>query len=142
MVNKLTVNVPAGRRSVLRRLEDLLPEIEQGLAAGYTHADMHAALPSLGINVGLPYYYRALHKLRKERREGTACPVPAPVARTEILKPDKQDAALPSPNKGDFSGALTPSPASTVATIVGEQSGPKKFRWSAKEFLAIDWENF
>jgi len=142
MVNKLTVSVPPGRRSVLRRLEDLLPEIEQGLAEGYTHADMHAALPSLGINVGLPYYYRALHKLRKERREGTARPLPAPVTRTEVPQSEKQDAALPSPNKGDFSGAITPSPASLVATIVGEQSGPKKFRWSGQEFLNKDWENF
>jgi len=53
MVNQITIGISSDKRSVLRRLEDLLPEIEDGLARGFSHAVMHAALPQVGINITL-----------------------------------------------------------------------------------------
>lgn len=74
MTNKLTNGIPTNKRSLLRQLEDLLPQIEDGLACGYSHAVMHAALPELGINITLAYYHRVLHKLRQERRDRKVTP--------------------------------------------------------------------
>jgi len=143
MVNKLINGIPNGKRSVLRQLEDLLPEIEEGLAKGYSHAAMHAALPALGINIGLPYYHRALNMLRRERREGkrepTLIETPPPGPEPEVAPPAPGQSNLKAPILPvAFAGTL-PDPASTIS---GESPGPKPFKWSGREFLDKDWTNF
>lgn len=125
MVNKLISAIPDTKRSVLRQLEDLLPEIEDGLAKGYSHAAMHAALPALGINIGLPYYHRALNLLRNERRQGKHRHAPV-----ETPGPDPE-APKPAPAPSDVKTPVLPvvlakSSQDAASTINGESSGPKE----------------
>lgn len=141
MVNKLINVIPVAKRSVLRQLEDLLPEIEEGLAKGYSHAAMHAALPAFGINIGLPYYHRALNLLRNERRQGKHrdTPVEMPKASPE--------APAPAPTSSDVKAPVLPvvlakSSPDAPSNINSESSGPKPFTWSGREFLEKDWSNF
>jgi len=148
-----------------------LPEIETALARGFTHRQILQQLHLEGIVLTEAYYRRLITRLRQEVRshqsmpdtpaaqEGSGRPAPAqveketeaaipapskrgPVAKKEVPQPNEPDSALPSANERDLSGAIAPSPASPVAIMNKEQTGPKPFRWSAKEFLAKDWENF
>lgn len=156
---------------VAASIRQRLPEIETALARGFTHRQILQQLSKDGIVLTEAYYRRLITRLRQEVRsrqsttlapaaqEGSGRPDPpqgkkaaesavlapskrGPVAEREVPQPGNPDSVLPIANERDFSGALTPSPASQVATINEGQSGPKKFRWSAKEFLAKDWENF
>lgn len=143
MINKLITGLPNDKRSVIRQLEDLLPEIEEGLAKGYSHATMHAALPALGINIGLPYYHRVLNMLRRERREGKR----KPLLITTPPPGPSQEGATPAPGRSDpkapvLAVALAKNLPETAGTINGESSGPKPFKWSGREFLDKDWSNF
>jgi hypothetical protein len=141
MVNKLIAEIPSAKRSLLRQLEDLLPEIEEGLAKGYSHAAMHAALPALGINIGLPYYHRALNMLRRERREGKHRQIPPQTSGPERELP------TPAPERSDMKAPVLPvafvkTSLDAPSTINSESSGPKPFTWSGREFLEKDWSNF
>lgn len=141
MVNKLITALPDAKRSVLRQLEDLLPEIEDALAKGYSHAALHAALPALRINIGLPYYYRALNMLRRERREGKQRRTSP---QTSESGPELSTAALA---RSDAKApvlpvALAKSSSEGASNINGESSGPKPFTWSGREFLQKDWSKF
>lgn len=140
MVNKLTNNVPASARSVIRQLADVLPEIEDGLLRGYSHAVMHAALPALGINVSLPYYYKMLHKLRQERRDKALSP--------EATQPAVPHSTAPIAGHTDvtkatvLSTAIDEIAAGELCTIPVAPSATQPFRWKAKDFLSKDWSNF
>ncbi|MBD8675129.1 hypothetical protein [Massilia sp. CFBP 13647] len=143
MANKLTSGIPPTKRAVLRQLEDLLPQIEDGLAQGYSHAVMHAELPALGINISLPYYHRVLRLLRKERREGKRVPSPAlpcaPVQQEEAQSEVQQ----PRNTRADgFPGAFPGMTNELVRKIDVEPAETKKFRWSGKELLDKDWTQF
>ncbi len=159
------------QKRVAARIRQRLPDIETALALGFTHREIRDQLNREGIVVTEAYYHRLIPRLRQEvrsrqstipapaAREGSGRPAPAqveeeteaaipapskpgPVVKNEVPQPNKPGSALPSANEHDLSGAITPSPASPVATMNEERSGPKPFRWSAKEFLAKDWENF
>lgn len=159
------------QKRVAARIRQRLPDIETALALGFTHREIRAQLNREGIVVTEAYYHRLIPRLRQEvrsrrsttpapaAREGlgrsapaqveeeaeAAIPTPSklgPVAKNEVHQPNKTGSALPRANESDLSGAITPSPASPVATMNKEQSGPKPFRWSGREFLNIDWENF
>lgn len=141
MVNKIINGIPDAKRSVLRQLEDLLPEIEEGLAKGYSHAAMHAALPALGINIGLPYYHRVLNLLRNERRQGKHRGTPVETQKARREAPEL--ASAPS----DVKAAVLPvvlakTSPEAPSNINSESSGPKPFTWSGREFLEKDWSNF
>lgn len=149
MIKELTIRLPASTRTILRQLEDLLPQIEDGLAQGYSHAVIHAALAELGIKIGLSYYHRALHKLRKEKREGR---VPrGSVSQSEIApvrSPLLGDMRQPSvcqhetTRASDISDAITPKGECQIVDIRTERPQSQPFRWKGQEFLTKDWTNF
>lgn len=141
MANLLTSGAAAPPRSMVRQLEDLLPQIEEGLAQGYSHAVMHAALPSLGINISITYYHRVLRLLRKERREGKQSQV-------QPIAPDRPPVAPPATaqdgnaRERDLSTTLTEEASSQIGNITAEQPQTQPFRWKGQEFLNKDWSNF
>jgi len=141
MVNILTKGIPTDKRSVLRRIEDLLPQIEDGLAKGYSHAVMHAELPALGINISLPYYHRVLHKLRAERQ----------LAKNKLesgLNPTREQTPRPQAQQGSTANALDSTSAfsegcrDAIGTIVTESEEPKRFRWNGQDVLTRDFSKF
>lgn len=142
MPNLLTTSVAATERSVVRQLEDLLPQIEDGLARGYSHAVMHAALPALGINISLAYYHRALRLLRQERKEGKRLQgpqelVPAPLGE---MSPPAEYHGTASPS--NLSGPIVEKAADHIGNISPEPNKALPFRWKGQEFLNKDWSNF
>ncbi|WP_323144918.1 hypothetical protein [Massilia phyllosphaerae] len=137
MVNMLTKGIPADKRSVLRRIEDLLPQIEDGLAKGYSHAAMHAELPVLGINISLPYYHRVLHKLRAERRLAGFGLTP-----TREKTPEPQAQQGSAANALDLNSAFAEGCLDAIGTIVTESEEPKPFRWKGHDVLTRDFSKF
>ncbi len=143
MENKLTNSIPPTKRSLLRQLEELLPQIEDGLARGYSHSVMHAELPTLGITVSLPYYHRALRLLRKERREGKRMLGPTPPYEPLQLKETQfKDQRPDNARVTDLSSAFEEKTVETVSKIGVVPTEPKKFRWSGKEISGRDWTQF
>lgn len=141
MANLLTNDISSTTRSVIRQLEDLLPQIEDGLARGYSHAAMHATLPALGINISLAYYHRALRLLRQERQ------AKKPQAERLLDSFPLPDASQLAANAGDtsesnLSGAIAVKASGQLGNISPEQTRPQPFRWKGQEFLNKDWKNF
>jgi hypothetical protein len=131
MVNQLTKNLSSKDRSVLRQIEDLLPQIEEGLAAGYSHAAMHAQLPALGINISLKYYHLVLHKLRKEKREGRKVVglQPTVVAPSQSEQAGSDRTLVPVAKDGVLPGAFVNDSSGPVSTMVQKLGEPKSMRW-------------
>lgn len=149
IVTESTLRLPASSRTVLRKLEGLLPQIEAGLAQGYSHAVIHAALAELGITVGLPYYYRALHKLRKERRNANDHSVSksermnAPSSdMAQINEVQSNAASNDDPKSDDLSVVIGQKSSEQIGNISNERPGIKPFRWRGEDFLNKDWSNF
>jgi hypothetical protein len=144
MVNEITKNLSSKDRSVLRQIEDLLPQIEEGLAAGYSHAAMHAQLPALGINISLKYYHLVLHKLRKEKREGgkvvsLRAPVLTP-SQSELVGPDLPLA--PVVKARGLSVAIASDSTGPVSTMVQTSGEPKSLRWDPQAADKRDISSF
>jgi hypothetical protein len=142
MANLLADEISSATRSVVRRLEDLLPQIEAGLSRGYSHAGMHAALSALGINISLAYYHRVLRLLRKERRDGklrTVAPLPVPALPPAVAPPSMPDELLRTP---DLPCALALKEINQTGNISAEKAPIQPFRWKGQEFLNKDWSNF
>lgn len=143
MVNELTIGVPSDKRSVLRRLEDLLPQIEDGLARGYSHAVMHAALPQLGINISLPYYHRVLHKLRKERREGRQAPtLPKLLPALGQLPQAKAEVPACDVKTTELSSAFIKGAPGQSSTISGGSGETQMFKYRGEALLNRDFTKF
>jgi hypothetical protein len=149
MVTDSVLSLPASTRSVLRKLEGLLPQIEEGLAQGYSHAVIHGALEELGITVGLPYYHRALHKLRRERREGKlqSCSPPRPLEtpmrdRAQINEAQSSPALYDARRGDDLSVAVAQELAEPMGNMSKEPTQVQTFRWKGQDFLNKDWSNF
>lgn len=143
MDNKITNSISPAKRSLLRRLEELLPQIEDGLARGYSHSVMHAELPTLGITVSLSYYHRALRLLRKERREGKRMLGPTPPSKPVQLKEMQcKDQQLDNARVTHLSSAFEEKTVETVRKIDVVPTETKKFRWSGKEISGRDWTQF
>lgn len=143
MENKLTSSISPTKRSLLRQLEDLLPQIEDGLAQGYSHSVMHAELPTLGITISLPYYHRALRLLRKERRERKRMFGTTPPSESVQLKDTQfRDQQLDNERVTDLSSAFGERTVETVRKIGVVPTETKKFRWSGKEISGRDWTQF
>lgn len=142
MTNPLTHDIPPTARSVLRQLEDLLPQIEEGLTRGYSHAAMHASLSKLGINITLAYYHRSLRILRQERKStgepfGITSVAPAIVSKTQLK------VTTPSNMKADdLPNALTEQASDSKADITAERTPPRPFRWKGADLLNKDWSQF
>lgn len=142
MANLLTSGVSSTTRSVVRQLEDLLPQIEDGLARGYSHAVMHAALPSLGINISLAYYHRALRLLRKERREGKQLQVAQYLAPIQLPDASQLEGQAGDTKASNVSAALTDKASVRISDISAEQPQIQPFRWNGLELINKDWSNF
>jgi hypothetical protein len=143
MVNELTTGVSEDQRSVLRRLQDLLPQIEKGLAEGYSHAVMHAQLPKLGIDISLGYYHRVLHKLRKEEREGKQKRSSEPIAATDRLSgPSVQVEPSCTAKAANLQGAIADQSGDFGGTITVKPPKPKSFGWTGEEALTRDFSKF
>jgi hypothetical protein len=144
MINKLTSGIPANKRSVLRQLEDLLPQIEDGLARGYTHAVMHAALPEVGIQISLQYYHRVLHMLRQERRQGKKSGRIVDLSSAPSDSPPEAD-QLPTPlqaKTGELSNAIAEGTPGQLATIDTAAEGATLFKYRGQALLQRDWAKF
>ena len=142
MANLITDEISSATRSVVRRLEDLLPQIEEGLSRGYSHAGMHAALSALGINISLAYYHRVLRLLRKERRDGKSravVPLPVPDVPPAVALPNMPDELMRMPN---LACALALKDMDQTGNISVEKAPIQPFRWKGQEFLDKDWSNF
>lgn len=50
----------------------LLPAIEDAIAGGYTHVEVHSFLVEHGVNISLTYYYDVTYRLRKKRTSQTS----------------------------------------------------------------------
>ena len=143
MTNTFIGRIPSGSRSVIRRLEDLLPEIEAGLARGYPHAMMHAELPALGINISFAYYERVLRLLRQERRnaerclKGTSSPTPA-----DTTKPEAPVTLPPISKMNDLTGAISDREDGSADKVAEARVGPQPFRWKGADLLNKDWSDF
>jgi hypothetical protein len=143
MVNELTIGIPATQRTALRRLGDLLPQIEHGLANGYSHAAMHAELTTLGIYISLPYYHKVIHRLRKEQRQGARPPSLAPLSvPQETAEALVQVQQAGEPKASNLSTGFTERSDSSAGTISVESGTPAKFRWKGEEILNRDWSKF
>lgn len=149
MVTDSVLRLPASARSVLRKLEGLLPQIEEGLAHGYSHAVIHGALAELGITVGLPYYHRALHKLRRERREGRLQDTSPPRSletpmrdRAQINEAHSFPASYGVGRGDDLSVAIAQELAEPMGNMSKEPTQVQPFRWKGQDFLNKDWSNF
>jgi hypothetical protein len=143
MENILIDSISPTKRSLLRQLEELLPQIEDGLARGYPHSVMHAELPTLGITISLPYYHRALRLLRKERREQKRLFGSTPPSELVQLKGTQfKDSQLDNARVTDLSTAFEARADETVSKIVEVPTETKKFRWSGKEISGRDWTQF
>ena len=59
-------------RPIVRRLEELLPDIEEGLAKGYTRANIVAALKTEGIDISVATLSVYLQRLRQRRDRTSA----------------------------------------------------------------------
>lgn len=142
MVNKLTIGIPANKRSVLRQMEDLLPQIEDGLARGYSHESMHAALPEVGINITLAYYHRVLHKLRKEQRDGKKAPtmpdlLPAPTQHEPAQALESCQTKTP-----ELLNAIADDRPGQIVTISEGSEEPPLFKYRGKALLDRDFSTF
>lgn len=143
MVNKITIGIPSEKRSVLRQMEDLLPQIEDGLSRGYSHAVMHAALPEVGINITLPYYHKVLHKLRKERRDRkkSSAPLNIPPAPDEMSHGADLSPAV-SAKPVELPTAIAVGVSGQAGTITEGSDGPTLFKYKGKALLDRDWTEF
>lgn len=144
MDSKLVAVVPDDQRSVLRRMEDLLSEIEEGLTKGYSHAAMHGALPSLGIHISLAYYHRVLRKLRQERRDGKAQGRGSTLERP-MRAQSQETAANPVADAAkteELQSPIAGSDSSSAGNIKQQTNDVKPFRWKGRDFLTRDWSNF
>ena len=145
MTNQLTDRIPPATRSVIRRVEDLLPQIEDGLVRGYSHAVMHAELATFGINISFAYYERVLRLLRQERRlaeqpcRGTSNPAQVPG------EDDKQAAIVTRPAEtkvDDLTGAIPGQTSGSIDKVTVARSSPAPFRWKGSDLLNKDWSEF
>ncbi|WP_141839315.1 hypothetical protein [Herbaspirillum sp. SJZ107] len=139
MINMITKGIPSEKRSVLRRLQEVLPQIEDGLANGYSHKDMHAALGQLGISISLTYYHRVLAMLRKEKRESTAV---VPETRQRVKENRRLTGSTGADLKApDLSVAFNEESVAATSSIVEQPSEPREFKWDAKAAEKVNWND-
>jgi len=125
-------------------MEDLLPEIEDGLARGYSHAVMYAALPEVGINITLAYYHRVLHKLRQERRDGRKAPTMPDMPSAQAPAPQEPAQALDaSQTKAvELSNAIAQGAPGQIATIDKGSGEAPLFKYRGAALLDRDFSQF
>jgi hypothetical protein len=102
------------KRSQTARLRDHFAEIEATLALGITRASIIEMLAENGFEVPLGSFNSALHRLRKEAKEGSA---PKPVNQAKATIPKTEDA-----RQGDFA----PAKAANFASKYGEAKDDSK----------------
>jgi hypothetical protein len=87
-------------RPMMFRIEELLPDIEEALAKGYSLAQVAKALKAEDIHIAAQTLATYLHRLRLRRK-------------TEPLRPSDQSdgsAATPAPTRDESTASMPPAP--------------------------------
>jgi hypothetical protein len=118
--------------------------MEDGLARGYSHAVMYAALPEVGTNIALAYYHRVLHKLRQEKREGKKAPTMPSMPSAQVLSPQQPVQALDaSQTKAvELLNAIVQGAPGQIATINKGSGEAPLFKYRGAALLDRDFSQF
>lgn len=136
-------------RSVIRRLKEHLPAIEQCVEAGYSHQAIHEWLVSAGLAISFKYYESALSRLRKAaKRSGpsTAAPTRPSVAidrpQADVEGQPVHQLSTPETKGLPNLAGITQVGTSAGSNILVTQPDRKKFDHDPTAAGKLDLKNF